>query len=280
MRALSPVQMYGSCKPKGEDLVMAHLGLVKRVALHLKARIPAFMELDELIQVGMIGLLEAARAYDPVKGIEFENFAHSRVRGAILDEVRRLSFLPRSAVAINKSHSEATHELGAELGRTPTQAELADYIEKVCGVRPELTDETPERLPTRVVWIGYQPALDELFPDIDFNAAAENLVQARTQYRAHASLLEEQLQDGRPFLMGGRPGLADVQAWPFTWMLRQNLPDQAAALLRAFRRCTPGKPVAQPLVRASVLSCPRPRRWLWRCRRRWTMHPPISARRA
>jgi RNA polymerase sigma factor for flagellar operon FliA len=130
MRALSPVQMYGSCKPKGEDLVMAHLGLVKRVALHLKARIPAFMELDELIQVGMIGLLEASRAFDPVKGIEFENFAHSRVRGAMLDEVRRLSFLPRSAVAFNKEHNTTVHALAAELGRTPTQAEIAEYMGK------------------------------------------------------------------------------------------------------------------------------------------------------
>ena len=130
MRALSPVQMYGSCKPKGEDLVMAHLGLVKRVALHLKARIPAFMELDELIQVGMIGLLEASRAFDPTKGIEFENFAHSRVRGAMLDEVRRLSFLPRSAVAFNKEHNTTVHALAAELGRTPTQAEIAEYMGK------------------------------------------------------------------------------------------------------------------------------------------------------
>ena len=130
MKVLSPVQMYESCRPKGEDLVMAHLGLVKRVALHLKARIPAFMELDELIQVGMIGLLEASRAFDPVKGVEFENFAHSRVRGAMLDEVRRLSFLPRSAVAFNKSHNESIHTLAAELGRTPTQAEIADYMGK------------------------------------------------------------------------------------------------------------------------------------------------------
>jgi len=130
MKVLSPVQMYESCKPKGEDLVMAHLGLVKRVALHLKARIPAFMELDELIQVGMIGLLEASRAFDPVKGVEFENFAHSRVRGAMLDEVRRLSFLPRSAVAFNKSHNESIHTLAAELGRTPSQAEIADYMGK------------------------------------------------------------------------------------------------------------------------------------------------------
>ena len=130
MKALSPLEVYGGEKPPGEELVMAHLGLVKRVALHLKARIPAFMELDELIQVGMIGLLEASRAFDPVKGVEFENFAHSRVRGAMLDEVRRLSFLPRSAVAFNKSHNESIHTLAAELGRTPTQSEIAAYMGK------------------------------------------------------------------------------------------------------------------------------------------------------
>jgi RNA polymerase sigma factor for flagellar operon FliA len=126
----SSTKLYEQVQNNSEALVMAHLGMVKRVALHLKVRLPPFMELDELIQVGMIGLLEAARAYNPGKGIEFENFAHIRVRGAILDEVRRLSFLPRSAVAINKSHSEATHELAAELGRTPTQAELADHMGK------------------------------------------------------------------------------------------------------------------------------------------------------
>jgi RNA polymerase sigma factor for flagellar operon FliA len=88
------------------------------------------MELDELIQVGMIGLLEASRAYDPTKGVEFENFAHSRVRGAMLDEVRRLSFLPRSAVAFNKSHNETVRALASELGRAPSQAEIAEYMGK------------------------------------------------------------------------------------------------------------------------------------------------------
>jgi RNA polymerase sigma factor for flagellar operon FliA len=124
------MKMYQQNRSPGEDLVLAHLSLVKRVALHLKARVPAFMDLDELIQVGMIGLLEAARAYDPSKGVDFENFAHSRVRGAMLDEVRRLSFLPRSAVAFNKSHNETVHTLASELGRTPTQAEIADFMGK------------------------------------------------------------------------------------------------------------------------------------------------------
>lgn len=75
---------------------------------------------------------------------------------------------------------------------------------------------------------------EHLFPDVDFAAAAANLEHARAQYRAHAALLEEQLADGRSFLMGAQPGLADVQAWPFLWILRQNLPDQASALLAGF----------------------------------------------
>ena len=130
MRAMSPVALYQQCQPKGDELVLAHLGLVKRVAIHLKARVPAFMELDELIQVGMLGLLEASKAYDPAKGVEFENFAHSRVRGAMLDEVRRLSFLPRSAVAFNKEHNEGLHVLASELGRNPTESEIAEFMGK------------------------------------------------------------------------------------------------------------------------------------------------------
>jgi RNA polymerase sigma factor for flagellar operon FliA len=124
------MKMYSQARPQGEELVLAHLGLVKRVALHLKARVPAYMELDELIQVGMMGLLEASRVFDASKGVDFENFAHSRVRGAMLDEVRRLSFLPRSAVAFNKSHNETLHALSSELGRAPTQAEIAEYMGK------------------------------------------------------------------------------------------------------------------------------------------------------
>lgn len=124
------VSMYQEVHSPQEDLIMSHMAMVKRVAVHLKARVPPFMELDELIQVGMVGLIEAARSFDPTKGFEFEHFALSRVRGAILDEVRRQSFLPRSAVAFNKSENEALHTLSAELGRTPTQAELAEFMGK------------------------------------------------------------------------------------------------------------------------------------------------------
>ena len=111
-----------------EALILEHLGMVKRIAVHLKARIPPFMEVDELVQVGMIGLIEAARAFDATKGVAFEGYAHNRIRGAMIDEVRRLSFLPRSAVAFNKSHSAANQALASELGRAPSQAELAEFM--------------------------------------------------------------------------------------------------------------------------------------------------------
>lgn len=124
------ISLYEEVDNRHESLIVTHMPMVRRVAVHLKARVPPFMELDELIQVGMVGLIEAARSFDPTKGFEFEHFALSRVRGAILDEVRRQSFLPRSAVAFNKTENEAVHVLAAELGRAPTQAELAEHMGK------------------------------------------------------------------------------------------------------------------------------------------------------
>ncbi|UVW35140.1 RNA polymerase sigma factor FliA [SAR92 clade bacterium H455] len=107
-----------------------YIGLVKRVALHLKGRLPNFMELDELIQVGMIGLIEADKSFDNTKGVDFEVFAKNRIRGAILDQVRKMSYLPRSAIVSIRDHNEASAALTGELGRAPSQAELADFMGK------------------------------------------------------------------------------------------------------------------------------------------------------
>jgi RNA polymerase sigma factor for flagellar operon FliA len=112
------------------DRLMEHIGLVKRVALHLKTRLPNFMEIDELIQVGTIGLIEAAKSFDDSKGVEFEIFARTRIRGAILDQVRKLSYLPRSAMVNIRDHNEATAALSSELGREPSQTELAEFMGK------------------------------------------------------------------------------------------------------------------------------------------------------
>ena len=115
----------------GNEL-LAHIGLVKRVALHLKGRLPNFMELDELIQVGMIGLIEAKSSFDATKGVDFEVFAKNRVRGAILDQVRKMSYLPRSAIVNIRDHNQASAVLSGELGREASQTELAEFMVRVC----------------------------------------------------------------------------------------------------------------------------------------------------
>ena len=115
---------------QSDESLLKNIGLVKRVALHLQARIPKFMELDELIQVGTIGLIEASKSFDTSKGVDFDIFAKNRIRGAILDQVRKLSYLPRSAMVNIREHNEARHNLATEFGREPTHAELADFMEK------------------------------------------------------------------------------------------------------------------------------------------------------
>lgn len=110
------------------DLVRAHMPMVNRVAVHLRARIPPLIEFEELVQVGMVGLIEAARAFDPEKGVNFELFALRRIRGAMIDEVRRQSFLPRSALAFKRNESAALHALEGQLGRAPSEHELADFM--------------------------------------------------------------------------------------------------------------------------------------------------------
>ncbi|HEX8777231.1 MAG TPA: sigma-70 family RNA polymerase sigma factor, partial [Rhodanobacter sp.] len=79
-----------------EELVRAHTPLVRRIAYHLMARLPPSVDVHDLIQSGMIGLLEAARNYTPARAASFETFAGIRIRGAMLDELRRSDWTPRS----------------------------------------------------------------------------------------------------------------------------------------------------------------------------------------
>ncbi len=129
---MSDIRLYDDVQNinNSDENVLKNIGLVKRVALHLKSRVPNFMELEELIQVGTIGLIEATKSFDETKGVEFSVFAKTRIRGAILDQVRKMSYLPRSAMVNIREHNEAQSQLASQLGRQPTQSELASFMEK------------------------------------------------------------------------------------------------------------------------------------------------------
>ncbi len=110
-------------------LLEQHTVLVKRIAYHLLARLPASVIVDDLIQSGMIGLLEAANNFDASKGASFETFAGIRIRGAMLDEIRRGDWTPRSVHKNSRMISEAINALEAELGRDVTDIEVAEKLD-------------------------------------------------------------------------------------------------------------------------------------------------------
>ena len=110
-------------------LLEQHTVLVKRIAYHLLARLPASVLVDDLIQSGMIGLLEAANNFDNGKGASFETFAGIRIRGAMLDEIRKGDWTPRSVHKNSRMVSEAIKLLEAELGRDVTDIEVAEKLD-------------------------------------------------------------------------------------------------------------------------------------------------------
>src|SRR5690606_39248590 len=83
-------------RASANDTVVRHSDLVRRIAHHLAARLPASVEIDDLIQSGMIGLIEASRSYDPEQGASFETYASIRIRGSMIDDIRRGDWVPRS----------------------------------------------------------------------------------------------------------------------------------------------------------------------------------------
>ena len=112
-------------KIRQRDLLEEHLPLVRRQALSLQVRLPASVELDDLIQAGMIGLLDALNRYDACHGASFTTFASQRIRGAMLDELRSRDWVPRSVRRNTRALDEAIRRLEQHLGRPAEEREIA-----------------------------------------------------------------------------------------------------------------------------------------------------------
>ena len=115
--------------PSQDDLVTQSAGLVKRIACHLAARLPSSIDMDDLLQAGMIGLLEAAGNFDPSRGASFDTYAGIRIRGAMLDEVRKLDWTPRSVHHKHRQVREAMREIEADQGRPAESQEVAAKLD-------------------------------------------------------------------------------------------------------------------------------------------------------
>lgn len=112
-----------------ESFLKSFAPLVKRIAHHMMAKLPPSVELDDLIQAGMMGLLEASSRYEEWRGAQFETYAGQRIRGAMLDELRQMDWLPRSLRRDTRRIEEAISKLQHQLGNTPSEADVARELD-------------------------------------------------------------------------------------------------------------------------------------------------------
>jgi RNA polymerase sigma factor for flagellar operon FliA len=115
-------------KADKNQLLTDHMPLVKRLAHHMKAKLPPSVEVDDLIQAGMIGLLDAISRYEETHGAQFETYAVLRIRGAMLDELRNSDWLPRSMRQNMRKIEAAMSSLQQKLGHPPTESEVAKLL--------------------------------------------------------------------------------------------------------------------------------------------------------
>jgi RNA polymerase sigma factor for flagellar operon FliA len=112
-----------------EECLREYSQLVKRLAHQMMTRLPYSVQIDDIIQAGMMGLLDAASRYDELHGAQFETYATQRIRGAMLDELRAADWLPRSLRRDMRRIEAAISQLQQKLGRSPNETEIAEELE-------------------------------------------------------------------------------------------------------------------------------------------------------
>lgn len=123
------------------QLIAEGKDLVKQIAYHLLSRLPSSVQIGDLIQAGMVGLIEAARQFDPAKGASFNTFAGIRVRGAMIDDIRRGDWVPRSVYRNARMISEAIRKVEHELGREASPSDIANNLGVSLGEYYEMLND-------------------------------------------------------------------------------------------------------------------------------------------
>jgi len=137
-----------------DRLIVTYAPLVKYVAGRLGSGLPAHVDDEDLVSYGLLGLIGAIERYDPDRDVKFETYAIARIRGAIIDELRALDWVPRSVRSRARDIERAIGELEAKLGRVPTDEEIAGKL----GVTTEELDESLSEISRSSI-----AALDELW---------------------------------------------------------------------------------------------------------------------
>jgi RNA polymerase sigma factor for flagellar operon FliA len=162
--------------------VQDHLRLVRLVARRMAARLPAHVELDDLVHFGVLGLMDAARKYEPDRAIQFKTYAELRIKGAIVDGLRDLDWMPRSLRRRKRDLDQASHILEQKLGRAPSREELAAHLGMTLEDLQDALDELkgPGTVMQEMVGEGEED-LASLMPDLETESPLETLESSERQ---------------------------------------------------------------------------------------------------
>jgi RNA polymerase sigma factor for flagellar operon FliA len=156
MALTDPIPVYTRRPQAGpEVLVRQHMQLVRKIAWHVHARVASTIEIEDLVQIGMIALVEAANGYED-RGHAFGTYATLRIRGAMIDHLRKSASICRSAMVRRREMAATRSRLEGELGRGPTEAEMAEGMGLEASDYRELVDETQS---------ARHESLDEVYSD-------------------------------------------------------------------------------------------------------------------
>lgn len=171
-------QRRPAARPAAGDLARAHMPLVRRIAWHVHGRVSTAIDVEDLVQIGMVALVEAANAFED-RGFAFSTYASMRIRGAMIDHLRRHATICRSAMGRKRAMNAARTKLEQALGRAATDAELAEALGMTAAEYREAVDGTEA---------VHHESLDEVYSD-------QSLWFADVEERVDQTIEREQLRD-------------------------------------------------------------------------------------
>ena len=188
--AMSAEELFQAYKRTGDEalkwpLVMRYSGLVKTIALQVRGVYSSFAQVDDIVNEGLLTLANSVDKFDPEKGIKFETYVSKRIRGAVIDLARRQDWVPRSVRRKARDIDQASGELFSELGRYPTDQEMADRL----GISQGRYQEDLASSSMCSVL-----SLDALFEDREQNGGAE-LPDSTEDSRPEDAMLQQELLD-------------------------------------------------------------------------------------
>lgn len=183
----------------GDALVNRYAPLVKKLAYHLMARLPSSVQVDDLIQAGMLGLLDAANQYNPSQGASFETYASIRIRGSMLDDLRRVDWAPKSVHKKSRDLAAAIREVEHRTGAMAEGREVAEEMGLSMNEYFQLLRDTSVSRMSSVEELGSSE--EDILERLDSHAAAPVEELQQQQFQGHLAEAIKQLPEREQLIM-------------------------------------------------------------------------------